>query len=128
MYVYKNTAARWVGRRNEPRVWPGEALPSDALSFPSPCLCVWGESHVAVGKQIISPALFRACLRGAQQLVLGVKDQGVQHLLRRDGQHKMGWRTYPINTPPANPCQVTCRLPWHALPVCAAPNTCPAPI
>lgn len=41
---------------------------------PHPPVFVSGESHMAVGKQIISLAIFRACLKRAQQLVLGVKN------------------------------------------------------
>lgn len=77
-----------------------------------PPVFVSGESHVAVGKQIISLAIFRACLRRAQQLVLGVKNL-VQCLLRWDGQHK--WAGAPIQLTPCLPIPVRSHADSHGM-------------
>lgn len=97
------------------------------IVFPIPLSLCLGESHVAVGEtnnflgyiQSMSKKSTAACL-GSQELGTMSSAMG--------WPTQMGWRTYPINTPSANPCQVTRWLPWHALPVSAALNTCPAPI
>lgn len=77
-----------------------------------PPVFVSGESHVAVGKQIISLAIFRAFLRSAQQLVLGVKNL-VQCLLRWDGQHK--WAGAPIQLTPCLPIPVRSHADSHGM-------------
>lgn len=82
-------------------------------SPPHPPVFVSGESHVAVGgKQIISLAVFRTCLRKAQQLVLGVKNL-VQCLLRWDGQHK--WAGAPTQLTPRLPIPVRSHSDSHGM-------------
>lgn len=74
--------------------------------LPHPPVFVSGESHVAVGEtnnfigyiQSMSKKSTAACL-GSQELGTMSSAMG--------WPTQMGWRTYPINTLPANPCQVT---------------------
>lgn len=107
-----------------PNDFSSQVLLSDALSFPS--LCLWANSHDSHETnnftgyiQSMPKKRTTACL-GSQELATMSSAMG--------WPTQMGWRTYPINTLPTNPCQVTRWLPWHALPVSAALNTCPAPI
>lgn len=77
-----------------------------------PPVFVPGESHVSVGKQMISLAILWACLRRAQQFVLGVKNS-VQCLQQWDSQHK--WAGAPIQLTPCLPIPVRSRADSHGM-------------
>lgn len=91
--------------------------------FPIPGLCIWGK--------LLFKNIFICNIQSVnrQRLAARLRSQKLDTMSSAMGWPiQIVWRTYPINTLPANPCKVTRRLPWHALPVSPAHSTCPASI